>query len=240
MLDIGLRLALSPVLLLQGATVRARALKLPEASGPREGTIGTGPALSVLILGDSSAAGVGVSHQDQALAGQLSQQLSQGFSLNWRLIAKTGATTASTLKHLEGLAPSPVDIVVTALGVNDVTHAVPFGVWQRRQHALHARIEQLFAPRLVYMSGVPPLGLFPILPHPLRWTLGRQAARFDQALATSLGARKRWHHMPFDVPLDPAQMAADGFHPGPEIYALWGKEIASRINADWPPVSNRH
>lgn len=240
MLDTSLRLALSPVLLMQAAAVRARALQLPEASGPREGTIGTGPALSVLILGDSSAAGVGVTHQDQALAGQLSQQLSRDFTLNWRLIAKTGATTASTLRHLEGLTSFPVDIVITALGVNDVTHAVPFKVWQRRQRALHVRIDQLFAPRLVYMSGVPPLGLFPILPQPLRWTLGRQAARFDQALATSLAAEKHWHHMPFNVPLDPAQMAIDGFHPGQEIYALWAKEVASRINTDWPLVSDQN
>lgn len=239
MLDTSLRIALSPVLLMQAATVRARALQLPEASGPREGTIGSGPALSVLILGDSSAAGVGVAHQDQALAGQLSKELSQNYTLNWRLIAKTGATTASTLKHLEGQAPSRFDIVVTALGVNDVTHAVPFKVWQQRQQALRARINQLFAPRLVYMTGVPPLGLFPILPQPLRWTLGRQVARFNAALATTLAAEKHWHHIGFDLPLDPTQMAADRFHPGPEIYAIWAKEMASRINTDWPLVANQ-
>lgn len=239
MLDTSLRIALSPVLLIQAATVRARALQLPEASGPREGTIGSGPALSVLILGDSSAAGVGVAHQDQALAGQLSKELSQNFTLNWRLIAKTGATTASTLKHLEGQPPSRFDIVLTALGVNDVTHAVPFKVWQQRQQALRARINQLFAPRLVYMTGVPPLGLFPILPQPLRWTLGRQADRFNAALATTLAAEKHWHHIGFDLPFDPTQMAADRFHPGPEIYAIWAKEMASRINTDWPLVSHQ-
>jgi lysophospholipase L1-like esterase len=239
MLDIGLRLALSPVLLMQAVRVRSRALQLPEASGPREGISGSGPELSLVILGDSSAAGVGVDHQDQALTGQLTALLSQEFTLNWRLIAKTGATTGSTLKHLEGYTGSPVDVVVTALGVNDVTHAVPFAVWRKRQQALLMRIDQLFAPRILYMSGVPPLGQFPILPQPLRWTLGKQAARFDLALADSLRDETHRHHMPFDLPLNPTQMAIDGFHPGPEIYALWAKETASRIITDWPNISNR-
>lgn len=238
MLDFTLRLALSPVLLTQAIGVRARALQLPEAAGPREGTIGSGPELSLLILGDSSAAGVGVDHQDQALAGQLAAQLSQGFTVKWRLVAKTGATTASTLKALKDQAHAPVDVVVTALGVNDVTHAVPFGRWQSQQQVLRKRIDQLFAPRLLYMSGVPPLGLFPVLPQPLRWTLGRQAARFDQALAKSLHGETHRHHIPFDLPLDHAQMAIDGFHPGPQIYAQWAKEMASRIITDWPDMSH--
>jgi len=29
-------------------------------------------------------------------------------------------------------------------------------------------------------------------------------------------------------------MAEDGFHPGPDIYAIWAKEMASRILYDWP------
>lgn len=239
MFDFSLRLALAPVLLTQAVRVRANALKLPEAGGPRTGQIGTGPALSLLILGDSSAAGVGVDLQDQALAGQLTRLLSKNFTVNWELVAKTGATTGSTLKRLQTTTPAHFDIIVTALGVNDVTHAVPFRVWKKQQKLLLAQLDHLFHPRLVYLSGVPPLGRFPILPQPLRWTLGRQASRFDRALAKSLAPINNAQHVPFDLPLDPAKMAKDGFHPGPDIYALWAKEMASRIISDWPAVSQK-
>ncbi|MGR3528415.1 MAG: SGNH/GDSL hydrolase family protein, partial [Sulfitobacter sp.] len=71
MFDISLRVLMLPILLAQGFRVRARALRLSEADGPRFGQVGDGPPLSILILGDSSAAGVGVGQQSQALSGQL-------------------------------------------------------------------------------------------------------------------------------------------------------------------------
>ncbi len=230
------RLALSPVLLAQGAFVRARAVQLPEASGPRTGAIGSGPPLRLLIVGDSSAAGVGVARQSQALAGQLTARLGTKFTVDWRLIAQTGATTRSTLARLAHERATPYDVIVTALGVNDVTHAVPLAFWIHRQKKLLARLNTLYSARLVYMSGVPPVGGFPLLPQPLRWSLGRQAFLFDAALARILGPLPHAHHVPFNIPLNPAQMASDGFHPGPEIYEIWGHEMASRIFSDWPKV----
>lgn len=65
-------LLLGPLLLWQGRRVRATALRLPEAAGPRTAE---GSALRLLIVGDSSAAGVGAAHQDEALAGRLAQAL---------------------------------------------------------------------------------------------------------------------------------------------------------------------
>ncbi len=234
MLDIALRLALSPLLLAQGVRVRGRALRLPEAAGQRSGSLGNGPRLSLLIVGDSSAAGVGVAHQSQALAGQLTTLLAQRFSVDWQVIAKTGATTRSTSMSLIDMDPAPFDVIVTALGVNDLTHGVPLPVWARRQKALLGQLETQFSPRLIYMSGIPPLGKFPLLPQPLRWSLGRQAHRFDATLARLLSPLPGVHHVPFNKPLIPGQMAADGFHPGPDIYAIWAEEMASRIFSDWP------
>ena len=71
----------APLLLVQGKYVRRVTPKLPEAAGAREGErrlrdAGGGPAsLRVLITGDSSAAGVGTQHQDEALPGQLADAL---------------------------------------------------------------------------------------------------------------------------------------------------------------------
>ena len=94
------KLALAPVLLWQGRQVRRNALRLPEAEGPREGVAGTGKVcLRVLIVGDSSAAGVGAKNQTQALAGRLSEALSQrlGGAVVWQLIARSGDTTRVSL-----------------------------------------------------------------------------------------------------------------------------------------------
>lgn len=237
MLDTATRVALSPLLITQALRVRRTAQSLPEASGPRQGTVGAGPPLRLAIIGDSSAAGVGVATQDQALAGQLTDMLAKEFSLSWHLDALTGATTRSTLRRLEEAGPQPIDVIVTALGVNDVTRLVPAITWVRQQETLFARLISLYAPKRIYVSGMPPLAQFPLLPEPLRWTLGRHARKLEAARAKALAFRKDIAQVPFNLPLDPAMMSSDGFHPGPQIYQLWAKEMASRIISDWPEVS---
>lgn len=224
------RLVLSPVLIAQGLYVRRVALQLPEPDGARQGVTGSGPRLRLLVAGDSSAAGVGVAHQDQALTGQLVAALAPHFTVQWQLEARTGATTAQTLAHLSKLDAGPFDIAVTALGVNDVTRQVPLRRWIADQTAVAQVLAQRMGVRAHWRSGLPPLGMFPLLPRPLRSVLGAQARAYDAALAAASVGPLR--HLPFDESrMDPAMMAADGFHPGAAIYAAWGAELAGQIIA---------
>ncbi len=86
-------LLLLPILFVQGNKVRKNTPRLLEPKGEREGGIGQGKPLSLLILGDSAAAGVGVETQKDALSGAIIQELQNEFFLQWKLHAKTGDTT---------------------------------------------------------------------------------------------------------------------------------------------------
>ncbi len=90
---------------------------LPEPEGPRAGTVGHGPALRLLVVGDSAAAGVGARTQDEALCGQLAVALAPMLRLQWQLLAFTGATTADMLQRLREEPAAKVDVVLTSLGV---------------------------------------------------------------------------------------------------------------------------
>ena len=237
MLNTAAKLALAPVLIAQGLGVRRRALRLPEAAGPRAGEAGAGPPLRLLIVGDSSAAGVGAPDQDNALVGQLVAELASTHRVQWRLIARTGATTADTLTRLAGEKPEPFDIAVTALGVNDVTRSVPLARWLARQAALRALLAERFGVFHVIASGLPPMGHFPALPQPLRWVAGASARRLDLGLARAAAQDARWSHAGFDITLTPEMMAQDGFHPGPAGYALWAKLLAPHIRAALPSAA---
>ncbi len=69
-MSLALKLMLAPLLVAQAVATRRRAPLLPEAQGRARRRVGGGAdALRLLIAGDSSAAGVGVARQDQALAG---------------------------------------------------------------------------------------------------------------------------------------------------------------------------
>ncbi len=225
---------LSPLLLVQAISLRKRALKLPEAAGPRTGTTGTGPPLRILVVGDSSAAGVGAPHQDVAFAGQLAQALGLHRRVTWHLIARTGATTADTLAQLPRITLAQVDVVIIVLGVNDVTRGGTLRRWRRNHARLRRVVMQRTGAHTLYVSQIPPLGQFALLPHPLRWLLGRRSLRFDAALRASLAAEPYTRYVPLPPTLNPLDMAEDGFHPGPRIYALWAKEMARRILSDGP------
>ena len=74
-------------------------------------------------MGDSSAAGVGVERQEQALALQTSELLAARLDapVEWQLLAKSGVNTRQALKLLPRALLQPIDVLITALGTNDVT-----------------------------------------------------------------------------------------------------------------------
>jgi lysophospholipase L1-like esterase len=222
------RVILSPVLLAQALAVRRRVPVLPEAAGARAGVSGQGPMLRLLIAGDSSAAGVGVAHQDQALAGRLVAALGSAYRVDWQLHATSGHTSRDALALLAALPVQGFDVAVTALGVNDVLRQVSPASFARRQADLARLLQDRFGVRLHLRAGVPPMERFPALPRPLRDVLGAQARSRDRALAAA--ATPTCLHLPFDAAaLDPVAMAGDGFHPGPAIYRDWAEDLARRI-----------
>ena len=222
-------LALAPLLLAQGRRTRARTPRLPEPSGARQGTRGAGPPLSLLIVGDSSAAGVGAATQDEALLGRTLALLAPHRRVRFRLVARTGWTTAEALAAVEALPAEPFDVAVTALGVNDVTARVPLGPWLARQRALRAMLTARFGVARTIVSGVPPMGEFPVLPQPLRAWLGALADQRDVALRAAVAGAPDVRFVPLRAFSADAAMSTDGFHPGPTVYAEWAERVAAQV-----------
>ncbi len=223
-----LKILLGPILLLQGLWVRIKTPVLPEAEGPRAGRVGTGLPLRLLVVGDSSAAGVGAASQGQALLGQLTQGLARRYAVEYRLVAQTGATTRDTLADLGQMAAEPWHVIVTALGVNDLTAQRRLTDWLSDQQRLIDLLRTRFNPQVILISSLPPMHRFPALPPPLRWHLGHGVQKFNTAL-DELSATNAVLFLPLDFSMRPDQMASDGFHPGPDIYAEWGRRAAARI-----------
>ncbi|WP_368186011.1 SGNH/GDSL hydrolase family protein [Aestuariibius sp. HNIBRBA575] len=224
---------LAPILIWQGLTVRRHALLLAEPIGPRKGTtrsqISTDTHLRLLIIGDSSAAGVGVDHQEDALLGQLIARLSQSMHVTWQLEAKTGATTPSTLQHLQHLDPDHFDVALIVLGVNDVTRNASLRPWIAQQNRLRALLRAKFGVQHILVNDLPPMGRFPLLPTPLRQILGQDAARLGRALAANVAKEPDVTFVPITVPYAPKYIAKDGFHPSKAAYDLWADMLAPQI-----------
>ena len=242
------KLLLAPLLLWQGARVRRQALRLPEPAGQRAGVAGEGTlVLRLLIVGDSSGVGVGAASQDEALAGHLSRALSARLAgmVRWQVLARTGHTTQDALEHLRVSEIFPADVLVTALGVNDVTAQASAARWLQQLEQIHALVRERAGARYTLHSAVPPMQRFALLPQPLRWLMGGQALRLNRALARALR-----QHPDRGLQALPAHlhhgnevgrlMAPDGFHPSPAGYALWAEALADRIAREyrgWAPAA---
>jgi len=235
-LALAFKLALAPLLVAQALRTRRRAPVLPEAGGSREGRRGQGegPPLRVLVAGDSSAAGVGVVDQDQAVVGYLLRSLEQHRPgpIEWRLCARSGLTTRGLLALLRSAPPPPADVAVVVTGVNDVIDQVPAGRALADRAALADWLLGQGLARHVVFAPLPPMHRFPLLPEPLRSVVGADAHRHDQALARWAATRSDVSVAAIAIELTPQTMASDGFHPGEPVYRACGEALGLHV-ARW-------
>jgi lysophospholipase L1-like esterase len=185
------------------------------------------------MLGDSSAAGVGVARQDEALAGVLPASLAKraGLQVEWKLVARSGVTSAQCFDLLLEAGPVEADIAVVVLGVNDVVEQVPTARAVAARARIANRLRNAHGVGHVVFAPLPPVHRFPALPQPLRWIAGADARRHDRACAEWAASRSDVSHVPIDLPLNAGVMAADGFHPGATVYRICGTALAEHIAA---------
>ncbi|MDF9773996.1 SGNH/GDSL hydrolase family protein [Pseudomonas baetica] len=132
------KILLGPVLLAQGLYTRRVTPRLPEAEGERQGEVGSGDVLRLLIVGDSAAADVGAATQGEAPSGRLVERLADDYQVAWKLWARTGLDAQGLLELLEQHAPEPFDVALLSIGVNDVTSTLAVDQWLARQRRLMA------------------------------------------------------------------------------------------------------
>lgn len=249
-----------PFYLYQAKKLKRTALRLPEPNGNRQGvtlllpkqndtpkqshTISQSlplPKLTLMILGDSAAAGVGVKQQTEALLGQTIYQLSSHsatlapkFSqIDWFLYAKTGHTSSDTLHQLYTLnTPHTTDIMIFSLGVNDVTKGTSLKQWQTNLNEIIAISQRKFNCQHILFSCVPPMELMPSIPKPLNDFLGRKAKMLDTILQQVCQNHKNTHHIAFQLPDKNINQyfAQDGFHPSALTYQIWSQHIYRILN----------
>ncbi|TKB52787.1 SGNH/GDSL hydrolase family protein [Ferrimonas aestuarii] len=220
-----------PIMVMQGLWVRRNILRLPAAKGKRKGRCGDESNLRILILGDSAAAGVGVDEQSQALSGQLVEALEQQNHNNfsWRIIARSGLTSAKMLRYLQNRRPETFDVALISLGVNDITRGVGTQKWLALQTDLLELLLGKYGCKQVIFTAIPPLGRFPSLPQPLRWVLGQQAEHKNALLKQLLDDKPAASQLDLTRHVVSSPLARDGFHPSDELYQLWGRAAAAQI-----------
>ena len=210
--------------------MRARIPDLPEAEGPFEGVVGEGDPLSLAVVGESTAAGVGVERQHDALAFCLARALArkQSRSVRVQVVGRNGATLRETRDDLVPRLVLPCDAVLVVTGVNDTLHLTRGRTWSAELRAVVEHLEARGVRQVVF-SSIPPLGALRSVPQPTRSAIGARAAYLDGIARTTCAALGA-HHLSVRFDERAELVATDGFHPSALGYTEWAEALAAK----WP------
>ncbi|AOY88369.1 GDSL family lipase [Marinobacter salinus] len=222
---------LFPVLLYQGKQARRTTPRLPEAGGSPSGQYGEdSPARRILVIGESTAAGVGVETHEQGLASQLARQIYKrtGQTIAWHTFGVNGIRLGALIRELETAELPEADVVLLSMGVNDTTGFTPRYRFRRQLRELRG----LLAPRYpgpILLLSVPPMHLFTALPSPLRYVMGWRARQLDKLyIRLARQYPQDFSYVNYPVVTDPELLASDGYHPGQKGYRYIAEALADK------------
>ncbi|MGH3665610.1 MAG: GDSL-type esterase/lipase family protein, partial [Egibacteraceae bacterium] len=198
---------------------------------------GSGAPVRMVMLGDSTVAGVGSPTVDESLAVLVGQRMANrlGRPVEVRGLGVSGARTLDVQQEqIPQLVDADADVVVIVVGSNDVTHATPPWTFAEHTRTMLKAAAAASGGAPVVLGGIPLFGSADALAQPLRAVVDGYAAVLrarQQPAAEAAGATF--------VPIAdeasprfagvPEAMSSDGFHPGPVGYGFWADAIAPRV-----------
>nr|WP_296072609.1 SGNH/GDSL hydrolase family protein [uncultured Actinoplanes sp.] len=221
--------ALSAGLLLRQAADARRIIPLAEAPPPRgDGLYGAkfpGKPISMVILGDSSAAGYGVHRPRETPGALLATGVSRRLSRPVRLhrLAVVGSMSSGLPYQVDAALEHAPDVAIILIGANDVTHISdrPAAV----RHLADA-VRRLRATGCRVVVGTcPDIGAIQPIKPPLRWLArkwSRELAAAQTVAVVEAGGRtvSLGNLLGPMFEADPVRMfSSDQFHPSAEGYA---------------------
>jgi lysophospholipase L1-like esterase len=228
---------LAPLLLLQGQVTRWKVGVLPDASGDKFGTCGTGgdPA-KLFVLGESTVAGLGARTHELALGGQFATQLSEhiGRPVDWHVLGKNGVTARRTIDELLPHMPDErFDYILVGLGGNDVMRLSSPVKWRRDMTELLATLRSKQAEAIIFLSNCPMIVYSPIMPQPIKKILWNLSKMHNANIIEFTRDMDRifYYPQPADVRLD--GFFTDGIHPSEQGYADWAAAMMKYFTANY-------
>jgi lysophospholipase L1-like esterase len=230
-------MASAVVVLAAEVWVAARRPYLPANSAPPvDGDFGEPgrPLLRLVVLGDSTGAGVGVTRTEDTVGAALARRLGQlGSRVRLAGVAIGGSGTGDLGPQVSRALLGRPDVAVLLVGADDATRGTPLGAV--RQNLADA-IDRLRAADVRVVVGTcPDLGAVRAFAQPLRTVVawrGRRVAAASAAATSSAGG------IPVDLAsatgqvfrADPGTFSEDRFHPSADGYRLLAEALLPAVS----------
>ena len=233
---------LLPIYVTVGPTVRARTVRMVPAAGPNRGHFpGAGAPIRMLVVGDSSAAAVGVANTRDGLASRIAEGVaeSSGRPVSWVAHGHNSAVASDLRDHIVPHLPDePFTHIVISVGANDAKNFHSSGRWRHGFGTLLYALRTRYPDAKIVWSRLFHFSKLPAVPAPLGWFLDLRRCIFNR-IADELCIERGAHAAPPMEITSSDGLSADGFHASALGYRMWGRHIADHITSLDPPPRRR-
>ncbi len=215
---------LSPILIVQSRQLRKTIPRLPDAALPWDGALDGARPVRLLVLGDSTAAGVGAETQAEALPGNLARDIRDRFhrGTQWLALGRNGATAKDLVDdYLDEATAHEQDLVFLTIGANDALALRSRRAFSRDVALIVNQLRAANPSSLILVSLMPRFDRFASLQNPVKWNLALHAASLDDAARRAVTGIPGVFAIPKPAPYSPEFWASDGFHPSEQGYREW-------------------
>jgi lysophospholipase L1-like esterase len=229
-----------PVLYFMGQKVRARTIRMVPPPGPLTGTVeGKGETLRLLVMGDSSAAGVGANHTSGCLGPLIAANLNAttGQPVEWRMAGSNSAIASDLCDYvLPHLPQENWTHILFIVGTNDAKNFVTARCFTKGFGGLIYALKAKFPDAHIVWSPIINMEKMPTLTPFLARMLNIRA-RLLNAIGADLCC-ERYAIAADPLPISiPDGFAIDGFHANAKAYKVWADHVMKWLNP--PPIESK-
>ncbi|RZS97233.1 SGNH/GDSL hydrolase family protein [Cecembia calidifontis] len=185
---------------------------------------------NLLIIGESTAAGVGASRKEKTYAYQIHQLLQEDFSVY--NLGKNGLK-ADRLKRLlvhgKQELPSGFHSAIVLIGANDCFKFTPPSKFRRELKDFFHLLERTYKIGKIIVPSIPPVNQVPALPGIIRFFLGWHRIMLVREINSLLKENKKLVYLPINPKFPKEFFAADGIHPSDHGYQKMAEKVVESI-----------
>lgn len=203
---------------------------------PAHGRSADAPALRVVVLGDSTTAGVGVTRAEDALPAQLARLLADAHDrpVHVTSLGRSGARAGHVLAEQLPRVTPDADLVVLVVGANDATHRTNPWRFRRQLAALLRGVREAAPGATAALAGIPSFrgalrGVEPLMIITDHYARVLRAIERREARSVGVAYADLATHVAPRVRGRPDTLSRDSFHPSAAGYAVWAEAIAAAV-----------
>jgi lysophospholipase L1-like esterase len=200
-----------PLLVYQAKQIRKSSPRLPSQSSLL--TLGQGDN-HILLLGESTVAGVGASSPAHTLAGNFHRLLGESYQIE--TIGKKGLRVKEALglylQHRQDQTLKSNGVILF-LGANDCFLLTSPDAFKKEVESLIHQIQMTTSTQWIYLAAIPPVHLFPAFSKRMQAFLQVQRNYLQAELEKIAESHPKVIYQEIPMDLQPEFFSADGVHP---------------------------